>query len=127
MSDSEGGKKDCKTYPNVFITRPTVNKPTLLRFQGKLREYESKSWAKDIASYLSWDFALFQEREIATGGKAIKEQLAGLDLQMIIDHSYIEWKEIDTKISILLEIQPQFLKKDSPLKKLYNSIKKKGY
>ncbi|MDF3686018.1 hypothetical protein [Enterobacter hormaechei] len=79
MSDSEGGKKDCKTYPNVFITRPTVNKPTLLRFQGKLREYESKSWAKDIASYLSWDFALFQEREIATGGKAIKEQLAGLD------------------------------------------------
>nr|YP_009520667.1 RNA polymerase beta [Cupressus torulosa]AXP34020.1 RNA polymerase beta [Cupressus torulosa] len=112
-------------YPNVFITRPTVNKPTLLRFQGKLREYESKSWAKDIASYLSWDFALFQEREIATGGKAIKEQLAGLDLQMIIDHSYIEWKEIDTKISILLEIQPQFLKKDSPLKKLYDSIKKK--
>nr|YP_009370432.1 RNA polymerase beta [Cupressus chengiana]YP_009459398.1 RNA polymerase beta [Cupressus jiangeensis]ARO91899.1 RNA polymerase beta [Cupressus chengiana]AUS84534.1 RNA polymerase beta [Cupressus jiangeensis] len=112
-------------YCDVFITRPTVNKPTLLRFQGKLREYESKSWAKDIASYLSWDFALFQEREIATGGKAIKEQLAGLDLQMIIDHSYIEWKEIDTKISILLEIQPQFLKKDSPLKKLYNSIKKK--
>nr|YP_009175453.1 RNA polymerase beta [Cupressus gigantea]ALG65355.1 RNA polymerase beta [Cupressus gigantea] len=112
-------------YCDVFITRPTVNKPTLLRFQGKLREYESKSWAKDIASYLSWDFALFQEREIATGGKAIKEQLAGLDLQMIIDHSYIEWKEIDTKISILLEIQPQFLKKDSPLKKLYDSIKKK--
>ena len=126
MSDSEGGeKKIVKTYPNVFITRPTVKKPTLLRFQGELREYESKSWAKDIASYLSWDFALFQDREIATGGKAIKEQLAGLDLQMIIDHSYIEWKEIDTKISILLGlgIQPQFL--DSPLKKLYYSIKKK--
>nr|YP_009117388.1 RNA polymerase beta [Callitropsis nootkatensis]AJE70931.1 RNA polymerase beta [Callitropsis nootkatensis] len=115
-------------YCDVFITRPTVNKPTLLRFQGELREYESKSWAKDIASYLSWDFALFQDREIATGGKAIKEQLAGLDLQMIIDHSYIEWKEIDTKISILFlsgETQTQFLNQDSPLKKLYDSIKKK--
>nr|YP_009117634.1 RNA polymerase beta [Callitropsis vietnamensis]AJE71176.1 RNA polymerase beta [Callitropsis vietnamensis] len=115
-------------YCDVCITRPTVNKPTLLRFQGELREYESKSWAKDIASYLSWDFALFQDREIATGGKAIKEQLAGLDLQMIIDHSYIEWKEIDTKISILFlsgETQTQFLNQDSPLKKLYNSIKKK--
>lgn len=129
MSDSEGGeKKIVKTYPNVFITRPTVKKPTLLRFQGELREYESKSWAKDIASYLSWDFALFQDREIATGGKAIKEQLAGLDLQMIIDHSYIEWKELDTKISILFlsgETKIQFLKPDSPLKKLYDSIKKK--
>lgn len=109
MSDSEGGgKKIGKTYPNVCITRPTVNKPTLLRFQGELRDYESKSWAKDIASYLSWDFALFQEREIATGGKAIREQLAGLDLQIILDHSYIEWKKIDMKISILLETQTKF-------------------
>nr|YP_009726985.1 RNA polymerase beta subunit [Calocedrus decurrens]QIA95645.1 RNA polymerase beta subunit [Calocedrus decurrens] len=115
-------------YCDVCITRPTVNKPTLLRFQGELREYESKFWAKDIASYLSWDFALFQEREIATGGKAIREQLAGLDLQMIIDHSYIEWKKIDTKISILFsseETQTEFLKQDCPLKKLYKSMKKK--
>nr|YP_009379977.1 RNA polymerase beta subunit-1 [Chamaecyparis formosensis]BAX56505.1 RNA polymerase beta subunit-1 [Chamaecyparis formosensis]BCA77488.1 RNA polymerase beta subunit-1 [Chamaecyparis formosensis]BCA77571.1 RNA polymerase beta subunit-1 [Chamaecyparis formosensis]BCA77659.1 RNA polymerase beta subunit-1 [Chamaecyparis formosensis]BCA77742.1 RNA polymerase beta subunit-1 [Chamaecyparis formosensis] len=115
-------------YCDVCITRPTANKPTLLRFQGKLREYEYKSWAKDIASYLSWDFPLFQEREIATGGKAIREQLAGLDLQMILDHSYIEWKEIDTIISILFsseETENEFLNQDCPLKKLYNNIKKK--
>nr|AQM39056.1 RNA polymerase beta subunit [Chamaecyparis hodginsii] len=114
-------------YCDVCITRPTANKPTLLRFRGELREYEYKSWAKDIASYLSWDFPLFQEREIATGGKAIREQLASLDLQMIIDHSYIEWKEIDTKISILFseETESKFLNQNYPLKKLYNNMKKK--
>nr|YP_009026815.1 RNA polymerase beta subunit-1 [Juniperus virginiana]AHH30314.1 RNA polymerase beta subunit-1 [Juniperus virginiana]UZH44293.1 RNA polymerase beta' subunit [Juniperus virginiana] len=128
LLDKTRKELDDPVYCDVFITRPTVNKPTLLRFHGKLREYESKSWAKEIASYLSWDFALFQEREIATGGKAIKEQLAGLNLQMIIDHSYREWKEIDTKISILFlsgESRIQFLKKDSPLRKLYDSTKKK--
>nr|QNT11685.1 RNA polymerase beta' subunit [Chamaecyparis hodginsii]UFP91801.1 RNA polymerase beta' subunit [Chamaecyparis hodginsii] len=114
-------------YCDVCITRPTANKPTLLRFRGELREYGYKSWAKDIASYLSWDFPLFQEREIATGGKAIREQLASLDLQMIIDHSYIEWKEIDTKISILFseETESKFLNQNYPLKKLYNNMKKK--
>lgn len=98
MSDSEGGIRI--TYPNACITRPIANKPTLLRFQG-LFQYEGKSWLETIAYYLSWDFALFQEREIATGGKAIRDQLAGLDLQIIIDRSYIEWKRIDELISIL--------------------------
>nr|YP_009154339.1 RNA polymerase beta [Metasequoia glyptostroboides]AKM70797.1 RNA polymerase beta [Metasequoia glyptostroboides] len=87
-------------YCDVCITRPTVNKPTLLRFEGSLK-YDEESWPKDIAYYLSWDFALFQEREIATGGKAIRDQLAGLDLQIIIDRSYREWKIIDELLSIL--------------------------
>nr|AQM39386.1 RNA polymerase beta subunit [Thuja standishii] len=114
-------------YCDVCITRPTANKPSLLRFHGKLRKYEHKSWAKDIAFYLSWDFALFQEREIATGGKAIREKLAGLNLQMLIDHSYIEWKEIDRKISILFseESETVFLNKDCLYKELYHKMKKK--
>nr|BBN66889.1 RNA polymerase beta subunit-1 [Sequoiadendron giganteum] len=87
-------------YCDVCITRPTVNKPTLLRFEGSLK-YDEESWPKDIAYFLSWDFALFQEREIATGGKAIRDQLAGLDLQIIIDRSYREWEIIDELLSIL--------------------------
>nr|BBN66662.1 RNA polymerase beta subunit-1 [Libocedrus plumosa] len=88
-------------YCDVCIARPTANKPTLLRLHGLIREYEHISWLKYIASYLSCNFALVQEREIATGGKAIRDQLADLDLQMILDRSYIEWNEIDRRISIL--------------------------
>nr|QYB22646.1 RNA polymerase beta' subunit [Taxodium distichum] len=95
-------------YCDVCITRPTAKKPTLLRFQG-LRPSKYESWVEKIAYYLSWDFGLVQEREIATGGKAIREQLAGLDLQIIIDRSYIEWKQIDEIISILFsEPENQF-------------------
>ncbi|XP_057866358.2 DNA-directed RNA polymerase subunit alpha-like [Cryptomeria japonica] len=45
---------------------PTAKKPTLLRFQA-LRPSKYESWAEKIAYYLSWDFGLVQEREIATG------------------------------------------------------------
>nr|YP_009578820.1 RNA polymerase beta subunit-1 [Pseudotaxus chienii]QBK34371.1 RNA polymerase beta subunit-1 [Pseudotaxus chienii]QBK36421.1 RNA polymerase beta subunit-1 [Pseudotaxus chienii]QVX28238.1 RNA polymerase beta' subunit [Pseudotaxus chienii]QYB22314.1 RNA polymerase beta' subunit [Pseudotaxus chienii] len=87
-------------YCDVCITGSIANKPTLLRFHGSL-EYKYQYWPEIIAYYLSWDFELFQEREIATGGKAIKDQLAGLDLQIIIDRSYMEWKRLDEMISLL--------------------------
>nr|YP_009500223.1 RNA polymerase beta' subunit [Taxus fuana]AXC48278.1 RNA polymerase beta' subunit [Taxus fuana] len=89
------------TYPNVCITRPIANKPTLLRFQASLKS-KYQSWQEIIAYFISWDFDfdLFQEREIATGGKAIRDQLAGLDLQIILDRSYVEWKRLDEIISI---------------------------
>nr|QYB21084.1 RNA polymerase beta' subunit [Austrotaxus spicata] len=86
-------------YCDVCITRSIANKPTLLRFQGSL-QYKDQLWPDVIAYYLSWDFGLFQEREIAIGGKAIRDQLAGLDLQIIINRSYMEWKRLDELISI---------------------------
>ena len=40
-------------------------------------------------------FATFRNREIATGAGAIREQLADLDLRIIIDNSVVEWKELE--------------------------------
>nr|YP_010192243.1 RNA polymerase beta' subunit [Athrotaxis cupressoides]QZN07905.1 RNA polymerase beta' subunit [Athrotaxis cupressoides] len=112
-------------YCDVFITRYTVKKPTLLRFQRFLQS-EAEPLLELFSYFLSLHFTPFQEREIATGGKAIREQLAGLDLKIIIDRSYIEWKKIDELISILFsqaenlfsnkEIYAQF--KEQKLKKL---------
>nr|YP_009240195.1 RNA polymerase b'-subunit-1 [Sciadopitys verticillata]AMO00762.1 RNA polymerase b'-subunit-1 [Sciadopitys verticillata]BCK60783.1 RNA polymerase beta subunit-1 [Sciadopitys verticillata] len=59
------------------------------------------SWQNTIYNYFSGHFEAFQEREIATGGKAIRDQLAGLDLQIIIDNSYMEWERLDKIMSIL--------------------------
>nr|QYB21899.1 RNA polymerase beta' subunit [Papuacedrus papuana] len=111
-------------YCDICIARPTANKPTLFRLHGLIRKYEHISWLKYIAYYLSWNFALVQEREIATGGKAIRDQLAGLNLQMIIDRSYIEWKEIDGRISILFS-EAENSYENEELKELYNQNKKK--
>lgn len=76
-----------------------------MRFQGFF-QYEDESWPESISYYLSWDFGLFQEREIGTGGKVIREQLADLDLQILIDRSYIEWRIIDEVLSVLF-VEPQ--------------------
>nr|QYB20802.1 RNA polymerase beta' subunit [Callitris pyramidalis] len=107
-------------YCDICLARPIANKPTLLRLHGLIRQYEHIVSLKYIASYLSWNFALVQEREIATGGKAIKEQLAGLDLQMILDRSYIEWKKIDGRISIVFSEEEN----NEELRELYNSYQK---
>ncbi|AEJ82546.1 RNA polymerase beta' subunit (chloroplast) [Ricinus communis] len=39
-------------------------------------------------------FDTFRNREISTGAGAIREQLADLDLRIIIDYSSVEWKEL---------------------------------
>ncbi|KAK3217869.1 hypothetical protein Dsin_011839, partial [Dipteronia sinensis] len=39
-------------------------------------------------------FDIFRNREISTGAVAIREQLADLDLRIIIDYSWVEWKEL---------------------------------
>ncbi|KAF3452182.1 hypothetical protein FNV43_RR08280 [Rhamnella rubrinervis] len=39
-------------------------------------------------------FEIFRNREISTGASAIREQLADLDLQILIDFSLVEWKEL---------------------------------
>ena len=65
-------------------------------------DYEIQSWREIIPHYLSArpyylfprGSGTFKEREIATGGDAIGKQLMGLDLQMIIDRSHMEWKNL---------------------------------
>ncbi|GMI77341.1 hypothetical protein like ATCG00180 [Hibiscus trionum] len=46
----------------------------------------------DMTCLLGFD--TFRNREISTGAGAIREQLADLDLRILIDYSVVEWKEL---------------------------------
>nr|YP_011004126.1 RNA polymerase beta' subunit [Crassula volkensii]WPS93389.1 RNA polymerase beta' subunit [Crassula volkensii] len=71
-----------------------AKKPTFLRLRG-LFEYEIQSWKYSIPLFFTTQgFDLFRNREISTGAGAIREQLADLDLRMILDYSLVEWKEL---------------------------------
>lgn len=81
------------TYPNLFIARPINEKPTLLKLRG-LFKYEDQSWRDIFPRFFSYGgFEVFRNREIATGGDAIKKQLANLNLQNVINRAHLEWKE----------------------------------
>ena len=82
------------SYPNFSFARPIVKKPTFLRLRG-LFEYEIQSWKYSIPLFFTTHgFDIFRNREISTGAVAIREQLADLDLRIIIDYSWVEWKEL---------------------------------
>nr|ANP95933.1 RNA polymerase beta [Pyrola rotundifolia] len=84
-------------YCDFSFARPIAKKPTFLRLRG-LFEYEIQSWQPSIplffARFKTQAFGRFRNREISTGAGAIREQLADLDLQIIIDYSLVEWKEL---------------------------------
>jgi DNA-directed RNA polymerase subunit beta' len=83
-----------KTYPNLFLARPIFKKPTFLKLRGFFK-YEDQSWREIFPRFFSSrGFEAFQIREIATGGDAIKKQLSNLDLQIVMDYAYVEWKEL---------------------------------
>nr|AER45536.1 rpoC1 [Halocarpus kirkii] len=83
-------------YCDFCITRAIANKPTLLRVQAGPFKYEDQYWTKIIQKYISWwRLGELIEREITTGGNAIREKLAGLNLQISLDRSYMEWVELD--------------------------------
>jgi len=65
-----------------------------LKLKG-LFKYEDQSWREVFPRFFSpRGFEAFRNREIATGGDAIKKQLSHLDLQTVINSAYIEWKEL---------------------------------
>ncbi|NP_904222.1 RNA polymerase beta' subunit (chloroplast) [Physcomitrella patens] len=81
-------------YCDLFLARPISKKPILLKLRG-LFKYEDQSWREIFPRYFSSrGFEAFQNKEIATGGDAIKKQLSNLDLQGVLDYAYIEWKEL---------------------------------
>nr|YP_010164635.1 RNA polymerase beta' subunit [Ottelia alismoides]QRR19214.1 RNA polymerase beta' subunit [Ottelia alismoides] len=85
---------DIGTYPDFSFARPITKKPTFLRLRG-LFEYEIQSWKYSIPLFFTTPgFETFRNREISTGAGAIREQLADLDLRIIIDNSLVEWKEL---------------------------------
>nr|YP_010888322.1 RNA polymerase beta' subunit [Pedicularis rhinanthoides]YP_010888954.1 RNA polymerase beta' subunit [Pedicularis elwesii]WJJ68098.1 RNA polymerase beta' subunit [Pedicularis rhinanthoides]WJJ68803.1 RNA polymerase beta' subunit [Pedicularis elwesii] len=76
------------------FARPITKKPTFLRLRG-LFEYEIQSWKYSIPLFFTTPgFDTFRNREISTGAGAIREQLADLDLRIILDNSSVEWKEL---------------------------------
>nr|QPZ49502.1 RNA polymerase beta' subunit [Aconitum scaposum var. vaginatum]QPZ49585.1 RNA polymerase beta' subunit [Aconitum scaposum var. vaginatum] len=84
----------CDVYPNFSFARPVVKKPTFLRLRGSF-EYEIQSWKYSIPLFFTTQgFETFRNREISTGASAIREQLADLDLRLITDSSFLEWKEL---------------------------------
>nr|YP_009531561.1 RpoC1 [Dipsacus asper]AXZ62336.1 RpoC1 [Dipsacus asper] len=82
-------------YCDVFaFARPITKKPTFLRLRGSF-EYEIQSWKFSIPLFFTnQGFNTFRNREISTGAGAIREQLADLDLGILIDSSLVEWKEL---------------------------------
>nr|QGQ56144.1 RNA polymerase beta' subunit [Monimopetalum chinense] len=84
----------CDVYPNFSFARPIAKKPTFLRLRGSF-EYEIQSWKYSIPLFFTTQgFDTFRNREISTGAGAIREQLADLDLRIIIEYSLVEWKEL---------------------------------
>nr|YP_009708963.1 RNA polymerase beta [Embelia vestita]YP_010129176.1 RNA polymerase beta' subunit [Embelia scandens]QEW86607.1 RNA polymerase beta [Embelia vestita]QPZ48315.1 RNA polymerase beta' subunit [Embelia scandens] len=84
----------CDVYPNFSFARPITKKPTFLRLRGSF-EYEIQSWKYSIPLFFTTQgFDTFRNREISTGASAIREQLADLDLRILIDYSLVEWKEL---------------------------------
>ena len=82
------------SYPNFSFARPMAKKPTFLRLRGSF-EYEIQSWKYSIPLFFTTQgFDTFRNREISTGAVAIREQLADIDLRIIIDYSLVEWKEL---------------------------------
>nr|YP_009433182.1 RNA polymerase beta [Pedicularis cheilanthifolia]ATD53098.1 RNA polymerase beta [Pedicularis cheilanthifolia] len=76
------------------FARPIMKKPTFLRLRG-LFEYEIQSWKYSIPLFFTTPgFDAFRNREISTGAGAIREQLADLDLRIILENSLVEWKEL---------------------------------
>nr|BDR61726.1 RNA polymerase beta subunit-1 [Evolvulus alsinoides var. oblongus] len=81
-------------YCDFAFARPITKKPTFLRLRG-LFEYEIQSWKYSIPLFFTTQgFDLFRNREISTGAGAIREQLADLDLRIIIENSVLEWQEL---------------------------------
>nr|QUG10529.1 RNA polymerase beta' subunit [Hymenophyllum wrightii] len=102
-------------YCDLFPARPVAEKPILLRLRG-LFNYEDQSWKNILPIFFSTrSFETLQGREIATGGDAIKERLASLDLQNVMDCAYSEWQILAKQGSTRNEWEDQAIQRRKDL------------
>nr|YP_009434946.1 RNA polymerase beta' subunit [Lobelia holstii]ATG24948.1 RNA polymerase beta' subunit [Lobelia holstii] len=81
-------------YGDFSFARPVAKKPTFLRLRGFFED-EIQSCKYSIPLFFTTQgFDTFRNREISTGAGAIQEQLADLDLRIILNSSLLEWKEL---------------------------------
>nr|UWM12748.1 RNA polymerase beta' subunit [Euonymus maackii] len=81
-------------YCDFSFARPIAKKPTFVRLRGSF-EYEIQSWKYSIPLFFTTQgFDTFRNREISTGAGVIRDQLADLDLRIIIEYSLVEWNEL---------------------------------
>ncbi|KAH0858375.1 hypothetical protein HID58_086636, partial [Brassica napus] len=93
----------------VYCDVPITKKPTFLRLRGSF-EYEIQSWKYSIPLFFTTQgFDIFRNREISTGAGAIREQLAYLDLQIIIENSLVEWKKLGEEVR-RIELAKHFIR-----------------
>ncbi|KAH0850654.1 hypothetical protein HID58_095357, partial [Brassica napus] len=59
-----------------------------------LKELEGLVYCDHPTFFTTQGFDIFRNREISTGAGAIREQLADLDLRIIIENSLVEWKQL---------------------------------
>nr|YP_010223787.1 RNA polymerase beta' subunit [Bolboschoenus planiculmis]UCL27944.1 RNA polymerase beta' subunit [Bolboschoenus planiculmis]ULQ64179.1 RNA polymerase beta' subunit [Bolboschoenus planiculmis] len=79
-------------YCGCSFARPTAKKPTFLRLRGSFEdEIQSRKYSIPLF-FNTRGFEKFRNREIVTGADAIREQLADLDLRILIENSLVEWK-----------------------------------
>lgn len=105
-----------RSYPNFSFARPITKKPTFLRLRG-LFEYEIQSWKYSIPLFFTTPgFDTFRNREISTGAGAIREQLADLDLRIILENSLVEWKELGEEGSTGNEWEDRSLRRSIPFR-----------
>nr|YP_009589655.1 RNA polymerase beta [Selaginella remotifolia]QBL76238.1 RNA polymerase beta [Selaginella remotifolia] len=85
---------ESSAYRDPLFAKPIIGKPTLLGVRrGLLKRDEYGAWNETIPCFFHCsDHDEFVDREVTTGGAAIAELSAGLDLKGLLDRAYAEWE-----------------------------------
>lgn len=81
-------------YSDPLLAKPVIGKPTLLGVKrGFLKRDGYGAWSGTIPCFSNCpEHDEFMDREVTTGGAAVAELSAGLDLKVLLDRAYAEWE-----------------------------------
>nr|YP_009547635.1 RNA polymerase beta' subunit [Antrophyum semicostatum]AYW16238.1 RNA polymerase beta' subunit [Antrophyum semicostatum] len=102
-------------YCDLFLARPVAGRPTILRLRG-LINYEDQSWRSLLPTFFSnRNYDMIQRNEIATGGDAVEQGLASLNLQDFMDSAYFEWQVLAKQKSFGIEWEDRTIRRRKDL------------